>query len=60
MASVEVTYTWPAGGTLAINVKAKARNVEALADMRIEAERLWAKGLVKVDAEPEHDGTPSL
>ena len=54
MATVTMQYTWPAGGTLTINVKAKARNVEALADMRIEAERLWAKGLaelVKVDAE---------
>lgn len=43
MATVQVTYTWPQGGTLSVAVQAKARNVEALADMRIEAERLWAK-----------------
>lgn len=55
MATVQITYTWPSGGTLSVAIAAKARNVEALADMRIEAERLWAKAnaeLAVYDAAP--------
>ena len=54
MATVSVQYTWPEGGTLTVVVKAKARNVEALGNMRIDAKRLWAESLgelAKVDGE---------
>jgi hypothetical protein len=49
MALIQLSYTWPEGGSFAVTVSAKARNVEALADMRIEAERLWTKGLAEPD-----------
>jgi hypothetical protein len=53
MATVQVVYTWPGGGQLVTTVRASAKNVEALADMRIEAKRLFAESLaslVAVDA----------
>lgn len=56
MAYVRISYTWPAGGELVVLVNAKARNVEALADMRIEAQRAWRDScaeLGKYDPEPE-------
>jgi hypothetical protein len=54
MATVQVVYIWPGGGQLVTTVRASAKNVEALADMRIEAKRLFAESLaslVAVDVE---------
>jgi hypothetical protein len=56
MALVQLSYTWPEGGSFAVTIQAKANNVEALADMRIEAERLWVKGLAELDKAPAADG----
>lgn len=51
MAAVQVVYTWPEGGTLSVLVRAKVRNPEALADMRIEAKRLWHEALMEMRAD---------
>lgn len=49
MATIICQYTWPEGGTLSVVVKAKVRNVEALADMRIEAKRLWGEAIAALE-----------
>jgi len=58
MASVKAVYRWPDGGKLRVKVKAKALNVEALADMRIETKRLFADGLASLVAVDEQAAAP--
>lgn len=50
MATVQVVYDWPDGGRLNVAIDAKAMNVEALADMRIEAKRLFTEALAALEA----------
>lgn len=57
MAHVEVSYTWPEGGEFTVSISTKVNNVEALAAVRIEVQRLWAAGLAELEkADAPSDG----
>ena len=42
MSAVQVTYTWPEGGTLSVAVQGKSNYPDALDELRIQAQKAWA------------------
>ena len=51
MARVKISYLWPEGCALSVEIKAKVNNPEALTSMRIEAKRLWHEAMVEMRAD---------
>lgn len=53
MSAIQVNYTWAGGENLQVTIQHEVTTVEALAAMRIEAQRLWREAVTAL--EPSDD-----
>lgn len=49
MSGIQLTYTWAGGEQLEVTIQHDVTTVEALASMRIEAQRLWREAVAALE-----------